>query len=96
MGFVGLGFLGQVLNGPTTSPNSYNDVLIGFWAKTQYSILNTQYIPAYPIPPVQIFHVAHLPEFWTGPESWQVVNMEYLHWGYGICKGCRYVLSIEY
>ena len=30
------------------------------------------------------------------PESWQVVNMEYLHWGYGICKGCRYVLSIEY
>ena len=29
-------------------------------------ILNTQYIPAYPIPPVQIFHVAHLPEFWTG------------------------------
>ena len=30
------------------------------------------------------------------PEFWQVVNMEYLHWGYGICKGCRYVLSIEY
>ena len=30
------------------------------------------------------------------PESWQVVNMEYLHWGYGICKGCMYVLSIEY
>ena len=30
------------------------------------------------------------------PESWQVANMEYLHWGYGICKGCRYVLSIEY
>ena len=31
-------------------------------------ILNTQYIPAslaYPIPPVQIFHVNHLPGFWT-------------------------------
>ena len=59
------------MNGPTTSPNSYNDVLIGFWAKTQYSILNTQYIPAYPhtlhipSPKVQIFHVNHLPGFWT-------------------------------
>ena len=31
-------------------------------------ILNTQYIPAslaYPIPQVQIFHVNHLPGFWT-------------------------------
>ena len=39
-------------------------------------ILNTQYIPAYPIPPVQIFHVAHLPEFWTGlPTCWSTKNI---------------------
>ena len=29
----------------------------------------------------------------TSPEFWQMSNMEYLHWGYGVC---RYVLSIEY
>ena len=42
-------------------------------------ILNTQYIPAYPIPPVQIFHVAHLPEFWTG-----LIDMDwpYIYWLY--------------
>ena len=37
--------------------------------------------------------------FHYSPESWQVVNMEYLHfWGWDM-QGmgvCRYVLSIEY
>ena len=29
----------------------------------------------------------------TSPEFWQMSNMEYLQWGYGVCS---YVLSIEY
>ena len=42
----------------------------------------------------QLDHCLHY-----SPESWQVVNMEYLHfWGWDM-QGmvvCRYVLSIEY
>ena len=33
------------------------------------------------------------PDLETSPEFWQMSNMEYLQWGYGVCS---YVLSIEY
>ena len=32
----------------------------------------------------------------TSPEFWQMSNMEYLHWGYGVCRYICIVLSIEY
>ena len=53
---------------PPKLMTSFMNSPLGYWV---LSILNTQYIPAfaaypaYPIPPVQIFYVNHLPEFWT-------------------------------
>ena len=38
-----------------------------------------------------IAHTYYISE--TSPEFWQMSNMEYLQWGYGVCS---YVLSIEY
>ena len=35
-------------------------------------------------------------KFETSPEFWQMSNMEYLHWGYGVCRYICIVLSIEY
>ena len=42
---------------------------------------------------MRIFTKLNLSHIETSPEFWQMSNMEYLQWGYGVCT---YVLSIEY